>query len=934
MSGTSLLVFFALVASTNLLHLLLQPTLNALNVPRSHEFHPSISAAANTSFAFLQHSINRGSHHAFIRKIHWLLFHFVIFPYWLAIFLKPRLKAELLKTMHILSYLATPLNSLLGPFTQISSMIYTASLFLFLTGLESYHKYKLDKKKPFPHQKRLWFLYRKQHRRKSSIPAVLRSKMNLTSFMTNPDWEGYISKLGCNKVSLLGQIGQIGRNSKFLFLAFNLLSIQSIQAQQCILADKILASPGLFYSTFTHVHSQATRLFSIDQRADIDLDQQFDFIDDDPFDFSGDSPTVPCENVDVQCLKTDKTEISDFQSLPTSKIQNPGFQSLPINKNSKIQKSGFQSLPTNKNEKSDFHSLKVNKTPITSQQPHASELTTTCLAIEVCDVSDCIVEANVNVNSSQESFAFIEDAAIHFGVDNCATQHICSLRHLFVGDIIPATNIGVKGINGLVRASGIGTIKLNISTSSDATETIVLPNVIYLPKASKNLISVTKWSENLKDDAGILSRGTYSIFLWNEENSTKLIHHPPRCKIPLMPVNESTQDAFSTFLTEHTDKFSTPTCLFAHSDSNPGCISPTLPQNSPELLTVNQPYEDSSSNTNPLIGKQSEAAQQPAYAPAYYEPGLTVKFTGHSPPHICTIISQSFTTEKALPGHSSYKLRILGSNTTLHASHSDLEPMCANDPALLPSSTSDIDPAALQRFLTQDEIQQLWNLHQDTYSDSEKLFLYWHRRLDHPSNKTIRRLAQKGILPKALAKVTKMPLCPAFIFAKAHKRAWRTKSKTCSVIRDAKDTHSGSGTSCNHIISGQSGIVPQSSGTLTHPRFGGVVLFLDHFSNFIYVHLISSPTAEATLAAKHAYKRIARTHGITIKRYSGDNSRFDEKGFKDDCHRQHQDFSYCGVGAHHANSIAEAGVKRVCYSARTLLLHAKRCWPTVIKSAL
>ena len=151
---------------------------------------------------------------------------------------------------------------------------------------------------------------------------------------------------------------------------------------------------------------------------------------------------------------------------------------------------------------------------------------------------------------------------------------------------------------------------------------------------------------------------------------------------------------------------------------------------------------------------------------------------------------------------------------------------------------------------------------------------------------------------------------------------------------DCKDTHSGSGTSCDHIISGQSGIVPQSSGTLTHARFGGAVLFVDHFSNFVYVHLISSPTAEATLAAKHAYERIARTHGVTIKRYRGDNSRFDEKGFQDDCHRQHQEFSYCGVGAHHANGIAEAGVKRVCYSARTLLLHAKRCWPTVIKSAL
>ena len=99
--------------------------------------------------------------------------------------------------------------------------------------------------------------------------------MNLTSFMTNPDWEGYKRKLGCNTVSLLSQIGQIGKNTKFLFIAFNILSIQFIQAKQIIMANNIIASPGLFYSTLSHVHSQAISLISIDQRADIDLDQQF-----------------------------------------------------------------------------------------------------------------------------------------------------------------------------------------------------------------------------------------------------------------------------------------------------------------------------------------------------------------------------------------------------------------------------------------------------------------------------------------------------------------------------------------------------------------------------------------------------------------------------------------------------------------------------------
>ena len=173
MSGTSCLVFFALVAFTSLLHLLLQPILMALNVTKTHDFCPSLSAATTTSIAFLKYSLNRGSHHAFIRQFSRLLFHFIIFPYWLMVLLQPRLKAELLKNMHIISYLATPLNSFLGPLAQLSSMLYTSSLFIFLTGLESYHNYKLAQKKPFPHQKRLWFLKRKQPRCTTSIAAVL-----------------------------------------------------------------------------------------------------------------------------------------------------------------------------------------------------------------------------------------------------------------------------------------------------------------------------------------------------------------------------------------------------------------------------------------------------------------------------------------------------------------------------------------------------------------------------------------------------------------------------------------------------------------------------------------------------------------------------------------------------------------------------------------
>ena len=45
-------------------------------------------------------------------------------------------------------------------------------------------------------------------------------------------------------------------------------------------------------------------------------------------------------------------------------------------------------------------------------------------------------------------------------------------------------------------------------------------------------------------------------------------------------------------------------------------------------------------------------------------------------------------------------------------------------------------------------------------------------------------------------------------------------------------------------------------------------------------------------------------------------------------------YSYCGVGAHHQNGIAEAMNKKLSHGTRTSLLHAKRKWPDVISTIL
>ena len=75
----------------------------------------------------------------------------------------------------------------------------------------------------------------------------------------------------------------------------------------------------------------------------------------------------------------------------------------------------------------------------------------------------------------------------------------------------------------------------------------------------------------------------------------------------------------------------------------------------------------------------------------------------------------------------------------------------------------------------------------------------------------------------------------------------------------------GDGMSCDHLISKQPGLMPQSTGILTNARFWGSVIYVDHFSDFIYSHLIQGTTSADTLNSKHGYEREATAHGVKVK---------------------------------------------------------------------
>ena len=241
--------------------------------------------------------------------------------------------------------------------------------------------------------------------------------------------------------------------------------------------------------------------------------------------------------------------------------------------------------------------------------------------------------------------------------------------------------------------------------------------------------------------------------------------------------------------------------------------------------------------------------------------------------------------------------------------------------------------------LDQEEIPQLTDSDLDRLkaamtaplSPSQNEFLQWHVRLQHLPFPRMKRLAEKGVI---LAKFGKMsfPLCPWCIFGTQHKKPWRSSKMRVQIRRD-DETAPGMCTSTDQLISAQGGLIPQRTRKLMSARYVGAI-FVDHFSDYVYVHLMKEFTAEATLEAKNAWERLAGTHAVRIRRYRADNGRYNDALFLQDIKDNGQLITFCGVGAHHQNGIAERKIRDLTENARTQLVHAMHLWPDVITQVL
>ena len=119
------------------------------------------------------------------------------------------------------------------------------------------------------------------------------------------------------------------------------------------------------------------------------------------------------------------------------------------------------------------------------------------------------------------------------------------------------------------------------------------------------------------------------------------------------------------------------------------------------------------------------------------------------------------------------------------------------------------------------------------------------------------------------------------------------------------------------------GFVPIAKGQPTVRRYRGASVFVDHASDFTYVHMHQHLATDETIDAKHAFERLAEQHGVRIVQFA-------DKAFVDDVRAAHQTITFCGVGVHYQNGISERRIRDITENARTSLLHAAHRWPKAL----
>lgn len=203
--------------------------------------------------------------------------------------------------------------------------------------------------------------------------------------------------------------------------------------------------------------------------------------------------------------------------------------------------------------------------------------------------------------------------------------------------------------------------------------------------------------------------------------------------------------------------------------------------------------------------------------------------------------------------------------------------------------------------------------------------LKYHHRFGHVSFYSLQQMAREGIIPHRLAKCP-IPVCSACLYAKATRRAWRSRSTTnndeTEVIKKP-----GYCVSVDQLVSPTPGFVAQMTGILTTARYTCATVYVDQASRLSFTYLQKTASAEETLEGKIAFELYAKDRGVLVTAYHADNGIFRAHKWVQACRMNGQRLTFAGVNAHHQNGMAERRIRSLQELARAMLIHATKRWP-------
>ena len=484
-----------------------------------------------------------------------------------------------------------------------------------------------------------------------------------------------------------------------------------------------------------------------------------------------------------------------------------------------------------------------------------------------------IGEENMGKSIDQARKLSFNTDSYEIGVDNRSSYTMTNNPNDFVGPIKITRNNFVRGIGGLVKVDGIGTVEWNVVDDNGTNHKINIPGTMLVKSISTRLLSPQHWAQISNDNYPIpdgtrcITMGNKLMLEWNQRKYSKTI-----------PISQS-NNCFTFTSTSGISKYEKLISL----------ISENISYNEKEVETCIL-----CNNSTYMVNHQTKKSNE------FHKSKLEKMILNENGKYDTTLILE------------------------------DLNEDAYDKIENLQDFVQKVDQNSNINMNTQKIIDEVENSEENlTALDDQAELMRWHYRLGHISFKKLKILAVMGLIPKRLVNV-KSPKCAGCIFGKMTRRPWRTKPTSNGNRKIFKTTKSGQCVSVDQMESTEQGFIAQLKGKLTKRRYKNATIFVDHYSDLSYVHLQSSLDSNETLQAKNAFEAYARKMGVQILHYHADNGRFADKLFINDVENNGQTISYCGVGAHFQNGRAEKRIRDLREKGRTILLHAISRWPHAI----